>query len=164
MRLSLRATNVHSSAGLWAQLEVRSVTKIEEPTPGRRNIMRAIRSKDTRPELVVRRLLHQLGYRYRLHLRTLPGRPDIVFTRRRVALFVHGCFWHHHLCQAGRLPRRNATFWLEKIRRNVARDSGRVAALKEMGWSVEIVWECELNDLDRLRARLRASLGPPRLA
>lgn len=112
--------------------------------------MRAVRSRDTKPELVVRRLLHAMGYRYRLHRRDLPGAPDIVFPGRRKIIFVHGCFWHGHDCARGaRLPATNVDYWRSKIARNVTRDADNIAALKAAGWEVLVVWECQLKARDR---------------
>ncbi|QQN74704.1 very short patch repair endonuclease [Croceicoccus sp. YJ47] len=129
-------------------------------TPERRSEnMRRIRSKDTKPELIVRRMLHGLGYRYRLHRRDLPGKPDLVFGPRRKVIFVHGCFWHQHAeCREGRTPGSNTGYWAPKLARNVERDEAARIALDGMGWSSATVWECEIADLDALAARLRAFL------
>lgn len=108
--------------------------------------MSKIRSKDTKPELRLRRMLHGAGYRYRLHDRKLPGRPDLVFPGRRKVIFVHGCFWHGHECPVGsRLPKTNTVFWASKRRRNQERDALQRRLLEDMGWSVLIVWECEVK-------------------
>ena len=121
--------------------------------------MSRIRSRDTKPELVVRRMLHRLGYRYRLHRRDLPGKPDLVFGPRRKAIFVHGCFWHQHAeCREGRAPGSNTEYWAPKLARNVERDEAARSALAERGWSSATVWECELADLTALEARLRSFL------
>lgn len=121
--------------------------------------MRAIRSKDTAPEMVVRRLLHGMGYRYRLHRRDLPGKPDIVFGSRRKAIFVHGCFWHQHSgCREGRPPRSNAEYWEPKLARNRTRDEEHLQALTKLGWRVLVLWECEVTDLETLNNRLKAFL------
>lgn len=135
------------------------------PDPARSAVMRAVKGRDTGPELLVRRLLHGLGYRYRLHGARLPGKPDLVFARRRKVVLVHGCFWHGHDCKRGaRLPRRNADYWTAKIARNRARD-GRVAEqLSQAGWRSLTIWECELKDRALLAERLRAFLGPARIA
>ena len=129
-----------------------------EPWPdvpeARRVVMRAVRSKDTKPEMVVRRLTHGMGFRYRLHRNDLPGRPDLVFPGRRKVIFVHGCFWHHHDCQAGRLPQTRRAFWKAKLHGNRARDERHAAALAEGGWKALTLWECELADRDALRTRL----------
>lgn len=122
--------------------------------------MRRVKGKDTGPELTVRRLLHGLGYRYRLHRRDLPGSPDLVFPWRRVALFVHGCFWHGHDCARGaRAPKQNAAYWAAKIDRNRSRDVETERALAALGWRPIVVWECELKDRAALTARLVQALS-----
>lgn len=125
--------------------------------------MSLIRSSNTNPELVLRRALHRLGLRYRLRNTQLPGKPDIAFPRLKVAIFVHGCFWHRHEnCKVANMPKSNTAFWQEKFDRNVARDQRNEGALKSMGWRVETVWECELSaktveaTATRLAAILRA--------
>ena len=121
--------------------------------------MRRVKGRDTGPELKVRRLLWSAGYRYRLHRKDLPGRPDIVLARGRAAVFVHGCFWHGHDCPRGaRQPKANADYWTAKIGRNVARDARVQAELTEAGWRPVTVWECELKDTAALEARLKAEL------
>ncbi|MGH9474141.1 MAG: very short patch repair endonuclease [Terriglobales bacterium] len=126
----------------------------------RSRIMRAVKSRDTAPELVVRRLAHGMGYRFRLHRRELPGTPDLVFPCRRTVLFVNGCFWHGHNCRRGRRrPKRNAAYWRRKIGRNRGRDRAAAASLRGAGWRVGIVWECELAALSAVRRRLRKLLG-----
>lgn len=107
--------------------------------------MAAIRGRDTTPELVLRSALHRAGFRFRLHARVLPGRPDIVLPKHRLAIFVHGCFWHHHRCPAFVWPKTRATFWREKIEGNVARDRKVRAAMNRLGWRTMVVWECELR-------------------
>lgn len=123
--------------------------------------MKAVRREDTAPEIVVRRLLHAQGYRYRLHAKELPGKPDIVFRLRRSAIFVHGCFWHGHSCQKGRRPNSRTEYWGAKIERNMARDADRIERLRLNGWQVLVVWECETRkrDRDTLIAKLRAFLS-----
>jgi DNA mismatch endonuclease (patch repair protein) len=121
--------------------------------------MRAIKGRDTGPEMAVRKLLFGAGYRYRLHAADLPGKPDLVFRGRRKAIFVHGCFWHGHACRRGNRPRSNQEYWSAKIARNVARDYGNQAALCVLGWRIAIVWECELRDSAAVAARLRDFLG-----
>ena len=112
-------------------------------------VMRAVKSKDTKPELRLRKALHRLGYRYRLNVKDLPGKPDLVFPKYRVALFVHGCFWHGHECKRGRRkPKTNADYWREKIQRNRVRDRQNAQALEALGWRVITVWECDLAALD----------------
>lgn len=121
--------------------------------------MRAIRSKGMLPELKVRRLTHNLGYRFRLHRKELPGKPDLVFTSRRKVIFVHGCFWHSHNCKIAHVPKSNLEYWLPKLQRNQVRDRKNAAALRANGWKPLIVWECETRDEDVLRKRLAAFLG-----
>jgi DNA mismatch endonuclease Vsr len=124
--------------------------------------MALIRSKDTKPEMLIRRVLHGLGYRYRLHRRDLPGAPDLVFPARRMVLFVHGCFWHgHEGCKIAHQPESRPAFWAEKFDRNKARDLRNEEALRRAGWKVLTVWECETKDLSLLEHRLTTFLGPP---
>lgn len=123
--------------------------------------MRAIKGRNTQPEVIVRRMLHAMGYRFRLHRRDLPGTPDIVLPGRRTIIQVHGCFWHQHEgCPHGRLPRTRHDYWLPKLARNKERDRLVKAALAALGWEVATVWECELSSLDDLAKRMRAFLGP----
>ena len=117
---------------------------VHDPATRRRN-MAAIRSRDTAPELKLRKELHGLGYRYRLHVKGLPGRPDIVLPRHRAIVFVHGCFFHMHQCHAFKWPKTRAEFWRQKISANAARDKTTEATLVEQGWRVGIVWECSLR-------------------
>lgn len=126
--------------------------------------MGRIGSKDTQPELSVRRLLHGLGYRYVLHDRRLPGKPDLVFPARRKVVFVHGCFWHGHDCGRGFRPSRNALFWAAKIDGNKCRDRRNAAALRALGWRVMTVWECATHPkrISALMRRLVAFLEAPR--
>ena len=122
-------------------------------------VMRRVKARDTGPELAVRRLLWRLGARYRLHRKDLPGSPDIVLPGRRLAIFVHGCFWHGHDCPRGsRVPKANRDYWVAKVARNRARDAGAREALAARGWRVETLWECELKDEAALRERLAAVL------
>lgn len=117
----------------------------------RSQIMARIRSKDTQPEMIVRRLIYSLGYRYKLHKKDLPGKPDLVFFRRKKVIFVHGCFWHEHNCRAGlKKPKSNQGFWIPKLERNAQRDKENQDQLVKMGWKVLVIWECELNNKDRL--------------
>lgn len=126
-----------------------------ETPEARSRIMRAVKSRDTTPELMVRRMAHSMGYRFRLHRKDLPGKPDLVFPGRRRVIFVHGCFWHGHDCARGaRVPKTNREYWLKKIKRNQERDDAASAALKGSGWKVAMVWECELTDQRQLRRRL----------
>lgn len=117
-------------------------------TPQRRSrLMSRIRGKDTAPEMAVRSILHRLGYRYRLHVKDLPGKPDLVFPALRKAVFVHGCYWHGHSCRLGRAQSKsNVDFWAGKLAANTSRDARNVALLRERGWEVEIVWQCELKE------------------
>ena len=126
-------------------------------------LMSRIRGADTKPELFVRRALHALGYRFRTHVRSLPGRPDVVFSRRRVAVFVHGCFWHRHGCTKTYTPRSREQFWNTKFAGNVERDRRNQKRLAGAGWRIFIAWECEIEADRRLMDRLVAFLGPPRL-
>ncbi|WP_369058153.1 DNA mismatch endonuclease Vsr [Caulobacter sp. 73W] len=122
-------------------------------------VMARVRGKDTKPEMRVRRLLTRLGARYRLHRKDLPGSPDVVLPGRRLAIFIHGCFWHGHDCKRGaREPKANADYWQAKIGRNRARDIASREALTAAGWRVETIWECEMKDEAALSARLRALL------
>ncbi|MCY1222708.1 Very short patch repair protein [compost metagenome] len=125
-------------------------------SPQRRSeIMARVRAKDTGPEMVVRRLVHGMGYRYRLHRRSLPGTPDLMFPGRRKVIFVHGCFWHRHPgCAAARVPKARQEFWLAKLQGNSERDSRNVRALRRQGWGVMTIWECELKDMARVGARI----------
>lgn len=129
----------------------------------RRATMRAIHSKDTRPEWIVRRLVHRLGYRYRLHVRGLPGSPDLVFPIRRKILFVHGCFWHGHDCRRGaRPPKSNEDYWRAKVARNRTRDERNRTSLALGGWKTLVIWECEIADRDALGIRIAQFLGEAR--
>jgi DNA mismatch endonuclease (patch repair protein) len=122
-------------------------------------VMARVKGKNTTPELAVRKALTGLGARYRLHRRDLPGKPDIVLAGRRLAIFVHGCFWHGHDCARGaRVPQANREYWVAKVARNHARDQRNRADLDAAGWRVETVWECELKDAAALRTRLEAML------
>lgn len=125
----------------------------------RSRLMAAIRGKDTGPELLVRRLLHSMGYRFRLHRRDLPGTPDIVLPGRRKAIFVHGCFWHGHPgCRFATRPATRPEFWAEKIARNQRRDRIAAVRLRRLGWSVATIWECSLRRPEHLTARLHRFL------
>lgn len=113
--------------------------------------MSRVKHRDTKPEKVVRSLLHRLGYRFRLHDKKLPGKPDIVLARHKKVIFIHGCFWHRHgVCRVLSIPTNNADFWAAKFADNVRRDGEKIAALREAGWGVHVVWECETRDLDTL--------------
>lgn len=148
----IRRTTYFEQFGLVPRTGVFSETKRSE-------IMARVKNKNTRPELVVRSLLHAMGYRYRLHRRDLPGSPDIVLPKYRAVIFVHGCFWHGHAgCGRAKRPRANAAFWNEKIDRNIVRDSEVRAALVAAGWHVCVVWQCTTRDIERLSAELQAFL------
>ncbi|HEM7896881.1 TPA: DNA mismatch endonuclease Vsr [Burkholderia cenocepacia] len=138
----------------------RSAAPDETPEALRSRTMRAVKSKDTGPEMIVRRFLHAAGLRYRLHDGRLPGKPDLVFPGRRVALFVHGCFWHQHpSCPAAARPKSSSDYWTRKLDGNVARDARHQDELTAAGWTVLIIWECQTRNLDALRellVRLRA--------
>ena len=115
-------------------------------TEQRSRVMRRVRSKDTRPEMTVRSLVHRLGYRFRLHRKDLPGRPDLVFPARSKVIFVHGCWWHQHRCSRGsRSPKSNQTYWLPKLEKNVRRDRRNIRRLRRDGWSVMVIWECQVS-------------------
>jgi len=125
--------------------------------------MSRIRGKDSKPELVVRRLVHGMGFRYRLHRKDVPGSPDLVFGSRKKVIFVHGCFWHRHsdsACKLSRLPKSRLDFWLPKLERNAARDAENSARLKALGWDEMVVWECEVRkaNLPILQDRIREFL------
>jgi len=124
--------------------------------------MGLIRSKGTRPEIPVRQLLHRMGFRFRLHLRDLPGHPDIVLPKYHSVIFVHGCFWHRHpdpACRLARLPKTRLDFWKPKLDANAERDSRAQLALQAAGWRVLVVWECELRDNEQLENKLRRWIG-----
>lgn len=135
------------------------MTDIFDPMQ-RSAVMRAVKSRDTAPELTVRRAAHALGLRFRLQRTDLPGKPDLVFPARRIALFVHGCFWHGHDCLRGaRMPKTNRAYWESKIGRNVARDAAASAALKQLGWTPRTIWECETRDPAKLSRRIARLTG-----
>jgi DNA mismatch endonuclease, patch repair protein len=129
-------------------------------SPARRSqLMSRIRGADTRPELIVRRLVHSLGFRFRLHRRDLPGTPDLAFPSRRKVVFVHGCFWHRHRgCRFAYTPKSNSDFWEKKFATNQVRDRRVIRRLRASGWDPLIVWECEVGDLARVRRALVAHL------
>ena len=131
-------------------------------TPEQRSrVMQAIRGKDTGPEMAVRRMVHAMGYRYRLHRRNLPGRPDLVFGPRKKVIFVHGCFWHAHNCKNGRMPESRRGYWIPKLTANKERDAANVEKLAADGWRVLTVWECQIKDGEALAKRLREFLDAP---
>jgi DNA mismatch endonuclease (patch repair protein) len=122
-------------------------------TPEQRSaVMRAVKGADTKPEMIVRRMVHALGYRYRLHVRSLPGAPDLVFPRLKKVIFVHGCFWHRHRCEAGQsMPASKVEYWEAKFAANRRRDQRHRRQLRSLGWQVLVIWECQL----RVKARER---------
>lgn len=126
----------------------------------RSQIMSRVRSKDTRPELIVRSMLHRMGYRFRLHRRDLPGTPDIVLPKLRVAIFVNGCFWHGHLrCKRASIPSTNTRMWKNKISRNATRDASHRRLLARLGWKVIVLWQCEVRKETVVRANLQSKLN-----
>jgi DNA mismatch endonuclease (patch repair protein) len=133
----------------------KAMTDILSPSE-RSALMRLVKSKNTVPELVVRRLCRNLGHKgYRLHRKGLPGKPDVVFVKRKLAIFVHGCFWHGHNCHGHvRQPKSKQSYWIPKIKRNCERDAENIAALNALGWQILIVWECETKHPDSLSLRL----------
>jgi DNA mismatch endonuclease (patch repair protein) len=131
-------------------------------TEKRSAVMRAVKSRDTAPELKVRRAAHALGLRFRLGRSDLPGKPDLVFPSRRIALFVHGCFWHGHDCARGaRMPHTNRTYWQAKIARNMERDAASLASLRKLDWKPAVIWECETKDAARLARLITRRVGKP---
>ena len=129
----------------------------------RSEIMRRVRSTDTTPELIVRKLTHSLGFRYRLHTKDLPGKPDLVFSRKKKVIFVNGCFWHGHKCKRGhRIPKKNREYWTKKISANIDRDSRHIEELGKQGWSVLTLWECEIRDQDKLKQQISEFLNERR--
>jgi DNA mismatch endonuclease, patch repair protein len=133
-------------------------------TPAERSErMSRVKGRDTAPEMLVRRIVHGLGYRYRLHRRDLPGCPDLTFGKRRKVIFVHGCFWHRHgdsACKLARLPKSRLDFWLPKLETNRGRDAKNQERIAAMGWKFLVIWECELGDQAMLKKRIRSFLGP----
>jgi DNA mismatch endonuclease (patch repair protein) len=135
------------------------MTDVHTPEQRSRN-MAAIKGAHTKPEILVRRALYSLGYRYRLHRKDLPGKPDIVLSKLRTVIFVHGCFWHSHDCRWGRvIPKTRAEFWAEKRGGTVQRDARKALALEELGWRVLTIWECETRDPEKLAQLLQTRLG-----
>ncbi|WND78028.1 very short patch repair endonuclease [Thalassospiraceae bacterium LMO-SO8] len=124
--------------------------------------MSRVRGRDTKPEMTVRRMVHGMGYRYRLHGKGLPGKPDLVFRPKRKVMFVHGCFWHRHPdpeCPLARMPKSRLDFWKPKLDGNRERDIRTQRKLEDQGWNVMVVWECQLRDREALGARIREFLG-----
>jgi DNA mismatch endonuclease, patch repair protein len=125
----------------------------------RSKCMAAIRSRNTKPEIIVRRAVHAMGYRFRLHVSDLPGKPDVVFPRLKAAIFVHGCFWHQHTCKDGHLPGSRTDYWTPKLTRNRERDRQHSRSLRQMGWTVLTIWECQTTDHSKLSNRLASFLS-----
>ena len=126
----------------------------------RRRCMSAIRGRDTRPEMIVRRMVHDMGYRYCLHMRSLPGHPDLVFPKRKKVIFIHGCFWHRHTCKLGRpVPATRPEFWQRKLSGNKQRDHRNRKALHALGWAVLIIWECWIKNPEKLKPRIARFLS-----
>ncbi len=136
------------------------LSPMQENPEQRSRIMRAIKGRDTAPEMTVRRLAHRMGFRFRLHRKDLPGTPDLVFPRFRKVIFVNGCFWHGHDCARGaRAPQTNADYWRAKIARNCLRDAANIAALEARGWRAAVIWQCELKDMESVETRLARFLS-----
>ena len=121
--------------------------------------MRLIRSTDTKPEIIIRKLLHSLGYRFRLHKKSLPGKPDIVLKKYKTVIFVHGCFWHQHKkCKRSNIPKSNRAYWKPKLTKNIKRDEQHKLILKKLGWRTIVIWECETKDLEKFKKKLLKTL------
>ena len=134
------------------------MTDIYEPRK-RSEIMSRIRGRGTKPEVIVRRIAHRLGFRFRLHRKDLPGRPDMVFPRHRAVIMVHGCFWHRHPgCKHASAPKTRESFWKNKLEDNVARDRRNETALRDLGWRVLVIWECETKDSETVADRIESFL------
>jgi DNA mismatch endonuclease vsr len=122
--------------------------------------MAQVKSKNTKPEMLVRSLLHRMGYRFRLHIKTLPGHPDVVLPRYKAVIFVHGCFWHRHEgCKRATMPATRTEFWRKKIDGNQSRDRRNLTALEELGYRCLVIWQCEMKDIEALKMRLSEFLG-----
>lgn len=132
-------------------------------SPERRSAnMGKIQSKDTSPEMIVRRLVYCLGYRYRLHRKDLPGKPDLVFSGRKKIIFVHGCFWHQHsitTCKIARIPKSRTDYWIPKLQHNVERDSEHQRVLEAGGWKILVIWECEVKNMDEMKKTISKFLS-----
>jgi len=151
----------HTNSDSLFQLPLNRLMPVDTLTPEQRSaVMARVKSRDTRPELTVRRLAHAMGYRYRLHSKRLPGRPDMVFASKRKVVFVHGCFWHRHrYCALARLPKSRKEFWVPKLDGNRRRDCRNLRELRELGWKALVLWECELSDPNAVARRLASFLG-----
>lgn len=133
---------------------------VDHVSPEKRSqIMRAVHGKNTAPEMTVRKMVFAMGYRYRIHTKGLAGTPDLVFVSRRKVIFVHGCFWHGHECKKGKLPKSQPDYWKDKIGQNTMRDSRNISALRDLGWDVLVIWQCELKDAARLTMKISSFLG-----
>lgn len=121
--------------------------------------MSKIRSKNTKVEMIVRRLVFSFGYRYRLHCKDLPGKPDLVFKSRRKTIFINGCFWHGHDCRLGRIPKSHVQFWVDKINYNKNRDGSNLEKLAKLGWESLVIWECQLKNIEELEINIKSFLG-----
>jgi DNA mismatch endonuclease (patch repair protein) len=150
------------SPGAWRNMEsMVDIETTQAKAEARSRIMRGVRKKNTKPERIVRRQLHAMGFRFRLHRRDLPGTPDVVMPRHSAVVLVHGCFWHQHAgCKHANQPRNRTDYWLPKLARNVERDAEAKKALVALGWRVLVLWECELRDDVVLRERLQAFIQP----
>ena len=134
-------------------LKIKDENKISEV---RSRNMSAIKSKNTKPEIIVRKLLHSMGYRFRLHKKDLPGSPDIVLPKYKTVIFVHGCFWHrHHNCKFATTPKTRTEFWENKFKENIERDIRNQNKLQNLGWKSRIIWECEIKDKDAINQKLK---------
>jgi DNA mismatch endonuclease (patch repair protein) len=131
------------------------------PQDKRSEVMSKIRSKDTKPEIFLRSNLHNLGYRFRIHRKDLPGKPDIILPRYNTIIYVHGCFWHYHKdCKEGKIPETNSNFWKEKLYKNVERDKHNQLACEKLGWKVFVAWECEIeNNINELIIQIKQKLN-----
>lgn len=128
---------------------------VDQLTPVQRSEnMRRIKSKDTKPEMLIRKALHKRGYRFRLHVKSLPGKPDIVLPKYKTIIEVRGCFWHGHICHRGNRPRSNESYWNSKIHYNIERDEHTINALQALGWHVIIIWECECTNPQKLQLKI----------
>ena len=132
-----------------------TISSMDVLTPDRRSaVMRSVRSENTLPELEVRKLAHALGYRFRLHRKDLPGRPDLVFPRIKSVIFVHGCFWHQHDCPAAARPTSRSDYWNSKLDGNIVRDKKNILLLRSLGWRILVIWECQIKNRSQLTSRL----------
>jgi len=129
------------------------------PADKRSEIMRRITSKGTKPEIQVRRLVYCLGFRYRLHKKELPGNPDLVFSKRKKLIFVHGCFWHQHDgCKSSHIPKTRKEYWAPKLARTIRRDKENQAKLRDLGWDILVIWECQVRDIEKLTEKIKTFL------